>query len=188
MSTFLPSSLLFFPSHFWQRLTSIVAIYTFIHLLYTKLTGIWLAITSVRSQTISPFTSAKSSAQEHLQRTSPSVTIPFPSPSHFSHRCAYRVCSVRIAKDLQSSQLYAVKFIDKIAALNGNDPKSKKGQSILHQIASEVALHRTCAEHRNVIGFHATLETPIWRWIALEFAEGGDLFDKIGISHFRCQC
>jgi serine/threonine-protein kinase CHEK1 len=89
--------------------------------------------------------------------------------------------SVRIAKDLKSPQLYAVKFIDKISALNGHDPKSGKGHAILHQIALEVALHRTCAQHRNVIGFEATMETPVWRWIALEFAEGGDLFDKIGI-------
>jgi len=92
------------------------------------------------------------------------------------------IFSVRIARDLNSPQLYAVKFIDKIAALHGNDPKSRKGQSILFQIATEIALHRTCAEHRNVIGFVATMETPVWRWIAMEFAEGGDLFDKIGIS------
>lgn len=79
--------------------------------------------------------------------------------------------------------MYAVKFIDKISALNGYDPKSRKGVAILHQISTEVALHRICAEHRNVIGFVATMETPIWRWIAMEFAEGGDLFDKIGKSH-----
>lgn len=88
--------------------------------------------------------------------------------------------SVRIARDLQSPQLYAVKFIDKISALNGHDPKSNKGNQILRQIAVEVGLHRLCAEHRNVIGFIATMETPTWRWIVLEFAEGGDLFDKIG--------
>ena len=91
------------------------------------------------------------------------------------------IFSVRIAKDRLSPQLYAVKFIDKVTALNGYDAKSSKGQAILHQIALEVALHRACAEHRNVIGFVATMETPIWRWIVLEFAEGGDLFDKIGI-------
>ena len=89
--------------------------------------------------------------------------------------------SVRVARDLNSPQLYAVKFIDKITALKGLDPKSPKAASILRQIALEVALHRTCADHRNVIGFLATNETPIWRWIVLEFAEGGDLFDKIGL-------
>jgi serine/threonine-protein kinase Chk1 len=94
-------------------------------------------------------------------------------------------CSVRLARDLRSPQLYAVKFIDKIAALNGHDPESPKGKQMLRQIALEVALHRTCAEHRNVIGFIATMETRVWRWIALEWAEGGDLFDKIGASPVR---
>jgi serine/threonine-protein kinase CHEK1 len=94
---------------------------------------------------------------------------------------------VRIAKDLRGPQVYAVKFIDKISALNGHDPKSRKGMAILHQISSEVALHRICAEHRNVIGFVATMETPVWRWIALEFAEGGDLFDKIGKTYTDTQ-
>ena len=93
---------------------------------------------------------------------------------------AYKSLSVRIAKDLHCDQLYAVKFIDKITALNGHDPNSRKGQTTLRQIATEVALHRICAEHRNVIGILATMETPIWRWICMEFAEGGDLFDKIG--------
>jgi serine/threonine protein kinase len=88
---------------------------------------------------------------------------------------------VRVARDLNTPQLYAVKFIDKIAALNGFDPKSRKGSQILQQISLEVGLHRLCAEHRNVIGFMATNETPVWRWIAMEWAEGGDLFDKIGI-------
>ena len=78
----------------------------------------------------------------------------------------------------------ALKFINKITALDGHDPKSRKGAAILRQIAIEVALHKTCAEHRNVIGFIGTMETPIWRWIAMEFAEGGDLFDKIGASKF----
>lgn len=73
-----------------------------------------------------------------------------------------------------------MKFIDKIATLDGHDPNSRKGASLLHQIAVEVALHRACSAHRNVIGYVASMETPVWRWIAMEFAEGGDLFDKIG--------
>ena len=88
--------------------------------------------------------------------------------------------SVRIARDLYTSELYAVKFIDKISTLTGMDPKSSKGAAILRQMASEVALHRACSDHRNVIKFVATMETPVWRWIAMEYAEGGDLFDKIG--------
>lgn len=90
---------------------------------------------------------------------------------------------MRIAKDKCTPDLYAVKFIDKISALDGHDPQSRRGMAILHQIAIEVALHRTCSQHRNVIGFVATAETPIWRWIVMEFAEGGDLFDKIGMNY-----
>jgi serine/threonine-protein kinase CHEK1 len=89
---------------------------------------------------------------------------------------------VRIAKDLHTPELYAVKFIDKIAALNGYAPDSKKGVSLLKQIASEWTLHKLCSDHRNVIRFITTMETTVWRWIAMEFAEGGDLFDKIGLD------
>jgi len=90
--------------------------------------------------------------------------------------------SVRVCRDLHTPDLYAVKFIDKIAALDGNDSKSRKGHNILHQISLEVSLHKVCADHRNVIKLIATNETPIWRWIAMEWAEGGDLFDKIGTT------
>lgn len=86
------------------------------------------------------------------------------------------------------TQLYAVKFIDKIAALNGHAPSSEKGRIVLRQISLEVNLHRVCADHRNVIGFVSTLETPVWRWICLEFAEGGDLFDKIGVNVTTHNC
>lgn len=92
-------------------------------------------------------------------------------------------CSVRVCRDLNTPDLYAVKFIDKLAALDGHDSDSRKGRNILHQISLEVSLHRLCADHRNVIKLIATNETQVWRWIALEWAEGGDLFDKIGIHH-----
>lgn len=43
----------------------------------------------------------------------------------------------------------------------------------------EVSLHSHIAQHPNIIEWFATGEDDIWRWIAMEFAEGGDLFDKI---------
>jgi serine/threonine-protein kinase CHEK1 len=43
----------------------------------------------------------------------------------------------------------------------------------------EVSLHSHIGQHPNVIEWFATGEDPVWRWIAMEFAEGGDLFDKI---------
>lgn len=49
------------------------------------------------------------------------------------------------------------------------------------QIDMEITLHRHCGVHPNIIEFHASGEDPVWRWIVMELAEGGDLFDKIGM-------
>lgn len=43
----------------------------------------------------------------------------------------------------------------------------------------EVSLHSHVGQHPNIIEWFATGEDDTWRWIAMEFAEGGDLFDKI---------
>jgi serine/threonine-protein kinase Chk1 len=43
----------------------------------------------------------------------------------------------------------------------------------------EVSLHSHIGQHPNIIEWFATGEDPAWRWIAMEFADGGDLFDKI---------
>ncbi|KAI5287747.1 Chk1 protein kinase [Ascosphaera aggregata] len=43
----------------------------------------------------------------------------------------------------------------------------------------EVTLHKHIGMHDNIIAFYQTGENSIWRWIAMELAEGGDLFDKI---------
>lgn len=43
----------------------------------------------------------------------------------------------------------------------------------------EVSLHSHIGQHPNIIEWFATGEDNVWRWIAMEFAEGGDLFDKI---------
>jgi serine/threonine-protein kinase Chk1 len=43
----------------------------------------------------------------------------------------------------------------------------------------EVSLHSHIGQHPNIIEWFATGEDDIWKWIAMEFAEGGDLFDKI---------
>ena len=43
----------------------------------------------------------------------------------------------------------------------------------------EVALHKHIGIHNNIIAFYNTGENETWRWIAMELAEGGDLFDKI---------
>jgi serine/threonine-protein kinase Chk1 len=43
----------------------------------------------------------------------------------------------------------------------------------------EVSLHSHIGQHPNIIEWFATGEDNVWRWIAMEFADGGDLFDKI---------
>lgn len=66
----------------------------------------------------------------------------------------------------------AVKFIHKRHAYELGRVKPK-------QIQTEVALHQHVGKHHNIVQFYATGEDAVWTWIAMELAEGGDLFDKI---------
>ncbi|KAI9840589.1 MAG: Chk1 protein kinase [Sclerophora amabilis] len=43
----------------------------------------------------------------------------------------------------------------------------------------EVTLHHHIGQHQNIIEYFTSGEDAAWRWIAMEFAEGGDLFDKV---------
>ena len=43
----------------------------------------------------------------------------------------------------------------------------------------ETTLHKYIGSHNNIIEFYDTGSDPVWTWIAMELAEGGDLFDKI---------
>ena len=55
----------------------------------------------------------------------------------------------------------------------------KHGRISAKQIAMEVSLHSHIGQHPNIIEWFATGEDAIWKWIAMEYAQGGDLFDKI---------
>lgn len=68
--------------------------------------------------------------------------------------------------------VFAVKLIHKGYAV-------RQGRISTKQIAMEVSLHAHVGPHPNVIEWFATGEDTVWRWIAMELAEGGDLFDKI---------
>ncbi|KAL1844336.1 hypothetical protein VTJ49DRAFT_15 [Mycothermus thermophilus] len=72
----------------------------------------------------------------------------------------------------ESSPVFAVKLIHKGYAV-------RQGRISAKQIAMEVSLHAHIGQHPHIIEWFATGEDDIWRWIAMEFAEGGDLFDKI---------
>jgi serine/threonine-protein kinase Chk1 len=43
----------------------------------------------------------------------------------------------------------------------------------------EIVLHKHLGKHPHIIHFLGSGEDNLWTWIALELAEGGDLFDKI---------
>lgn len=65
-----------------------------------------------------------------------------------------------------------MKFINKRFA-------EKYGRIKQKQLQMETSLHRHIGAHRNVIEFYSHGEDDAWLWIAMELAEGGDLFDKI---------
>lgn len=72
---------------------------------------------------------------------------------------------------LKSSQtIVAIKFINKEIA-------SRKGQ--LEAAKKEYMLHKHCNPHPNVVKFLGNGSEAKYYWIAMEFAMGGDLFDKI---------
>lgn len=51
------------------------------------------------------------------------------------------------------------------------------------QLDLEITIHKHCGIHPNIIQYLAHGEDAVWTWIAMELAEGGDLFDKIGILY-----
>ena len=70
-----------------------------------------------------------------------------------------------------SSPVFAVKFIHKDYALRHGVQQK--------QLDMETNLHRSVGRHVNIVEFMASGENKEWKWIAMELAEGGDLFDKI---------
>ncbi|KAF7534852.1 hypothetical protein G7054_g5870 [Neopestalotiopsis clavispora] len=97
--------------------------------------------------------------------------LPFRIVSKTIGRGAY--ASIKKAKPLDTdTPIFAVKLIHKGYAV-------KQGRISAKQIAMEVSLHSHIGQHPNVIEWFATGEDAVWRWIAMEYAEGGDLFDKI---------
>jgi serine/threonine-protein kinase Chk1 len=72
---------------------------------------------------------------------------------------------------LQSERVIAIKFINKQAfKAKGNTEKDA---------IREAALHSHCSPHPNVIKYYGHGDDRNFYWIAMEWASGGDLFDKI---------
>ncbi|KAK0748017.1 kinase-like domain-containing protein [Apiosordaria backusii] len=97
--------------------------------------------------------------------------LPFRIISKTIGRGAYASIKKAIPLDAPTP-VFAVKLIHKGYAV-------KHGRISAKQIAMEVSLHSHIGQHPNIIEWFATGEDAVWRWIAMEFAEGGDLFDKI---------
>ncbi|KAH9997191.1 putative serine/threonine protein kinase [Xylariaceae sp. FL0662B] len=97
--------------------------------------------------------------------------LPFRIISKTIGRGAYASIKKAIPLDAPSP-VFAVKLIHKGYA-------TKHGRISAKQIAMEVSLHSHIGQHPNVIEWFATGDDQVWRWIAMEYAEGGDLFDKI---------
>jgi len=82
-------------------------------------------------------------------------------------------CSIKKAAPLDSSKpVFAVKFIHKEYAIRHGCLTNK-------QLQVEISLHKYLDHHPNIVQFFDAGEDPTWRWIAMELADGGDLFDKI---------
>lgn len=73
-------------------------------------------------------------------------------------------------------RVFAVKFVHKQNAY-------RNARLSPRQLRTEAELHKYCGAHENVIRFFGTGEDDVWMWVAMEFASGGDLFDKIGMSN-----
>ncbi|KAK6539333.1 Chk1 protein kinase [Orbilia ellipsospora] len=106
----------------------------------------------------------------HSQLAPLPTNLPFDLISETLGRGAYAF--VRKGKEHGTGAVCAVKFIHK-------QYSEKYGHITPKQLLHEVGLHQHIGEHQNVIQFYGSDENETWRWIAMEFADGGDLFDKI---------
>ncbi len=96
-----------------------------------------------------------------------------PQPPRVRQTWTNTANSVKRAAPLrQENPVFAVKFINKRFA-------EKYGRIKQKQLQMETSLHKHIGLHRNIIEFYDSGEDQAWTWIAMELAEGGDLFDKI---------
>lgn len=81
--------------------------------------------------------------------------------------------SIRKATPIDApTPVIAVKFINKEHAL-------KHGRLSPKHISMEVTIHKHLGKHAHIVQLLANGEDAQWHWIAMELADGGDLFDKI---------
>ncbi|KAL8660110.1 MAG: hypothetical protein Q9202_006795 [Teloschistes flavicans] len=99
-----------------------------------------------------------------------------PGRSSLAHNClSQRTHSSSIKKAVPRDRhkpVFAVKFIHKEYAV-------RHGRITAKQLNLEIILHQHLGHHANIIQYFQTGEDHAWRWIAMELAQGGDLFDKV---------
>ncbi|EPS33190.1 hypothetical protein POX_a01816 [Penicillium oxalicum] len=108
---------------------------------------------------------------QHSQLAPLPINVPFRIVSETIGQGAY-ACIKKAAPLDADNPVFAVKYIHK-------DYAARHGKISARQLALEVTVHRHVTGHNNIISFYQTGEDDTWRWIAMELAEGGDLFDKI---------
>ncbi|GMF79561.1 unnamed protein product [Aspergillus oryzae] len=97
--------------------------------------------------------------------------LPFRIVSKTIGQGAY-ACIKKACPSHTDNPVFAVKFIHKEYA-------ARHGKISSRQLQMEATVHKHIGDHNNIISFFQTGEDGVWRWIAMELAEGGDLFDKI---------
>ncbi|KAI4282365.1 MAG: hypothetical protein L6R38_002991 [Xanthoria sp. 2 TBL-2021] len=97
--------------------------------------------------------------------------LPFRVVSQTIGQGAY-ACIKKAVPTNSHNPVFAVKFIHKDYAIRHGCITSK-------QLNLEISLHEFLGHHANIVRYLGTGEDHTWRWIAMELAEGGDLFDKI---------
>ncbi|KAJ5898816.1 hypothetical protein N7495_003560 [Penicillium taxi] len=108
---------------------------------------------------------------QHSQLAPLPCDVPFRIVSKTIGQGAY-ACIKKACPLDSDNPVFAVKYIHK-------DYAARHGKISARQLQLEVTVHRHVTGHNNIISFYQTGEDDIWRWIAMELAEGGDLFDKI---------
>ncbi|KAL6713878.1 Chk1 protein kinase [Lecanora helva] len=107
----------------------------------------------------------------HSQLSPLPSELPFRIVSKTIGQGAY--ACIKKASPLHSPKpVFAVKFIHK-------DFVIRHGRLTKKQLDLELSLHSFLGQHKNIVRFFQSGEDLTWRWIAMELAEGGDLFDKI---------
>ncbi|KAL4994757.1 kinase-like domain-containing protein [Aspergillus recurvatus] len=107
----------------------------------------------------------------HSQLAPLPIDLPFRIVSKTFGQGAY-ACLKKACPLNADTPVFAVKFINK-------DYAARHGKISPRQLLMEATVHKHIGDHKNIISFFQTGEDGAWRWIAMELAEGGDLFDKI---------